>query len=668
MNIKLSVAKCITCILLFTSALRVHAEDSLAVSFKYKEARISDKEVQITITALMQRGIKLYALQNKTEDQIYSSITFDSLYHERINGLPLENGHGISENDTSLNTTVKYFTDSVQWVQKILAATTDSLLLKGVVNYMYQQKGAYIPAAEHFKIFIHPEEKLITEKNIGEKSLAWIFFTAFAGGLLALLTPCVYSMIPVTVSFFTKRSRNKKEGIRNAVYYSFSIVFIFTLLGFLITLIFGPAALNNLATNWIANLIFFLLFLIFGFSFLGAFEITLPASWSTIADSKAGAQNAVGIFFMALTLVVVSFSCTGPIIGNLLVLAARGNYWGPLTGMFGFSSALALPFALFAFFPSKLNLLGKAGGWLNAVKVTLGFIELALALKFLSNADLSKGWRLLDREVFISLWIAIFGLMGLYLLGKLKLHHDDNLPKNDFGIAYLPLPRLILGISSFAFVMYMIPGLWGAPLKSISAFVPPMGTQDFIFASSGKQAEPEKNALSDNSLPAPLKYYDKMKMYEPEVAVKNGLTVYFDYNEALAVARKLNKPVMLDFTGINCVNCRKMESEVWSDPEVMKRLKNDFVIASLYVDAQNIDLAQNEEYYSDALKKKVDNLGDKNTDLQVSAFETDSQPNYFFIDASKNRLSEKGYGYDPDIKKFISMLEQIKSHTPVSTQ
>ncbi len=668
MNIKLSVATCITCILLFASALRVHAEDSLAVSFKYKEARISDKEVQITITALMQRGIKLYALQNKTEDQIYSSITFDSLYHERINGLPLENGHGISENDTSLNTTVKYFTDSVQWVQKIQAATTDSLLLKGVVNYMYQQKGAYIPAAEHFKIFIHPEEKLITEKNIGEKSLAWIFFTAFAGGLLALLTPCVYSMIPVTVSFFTKRSRNKKEGIRNAVYYSFSIVFIFTLLGFLITLIFGPAALNNLATNWIANLVFFLLFLVFGFSFLGAFEITLPASWSTKADSKAGAQNAVGIFFMALTLVVVSFSCTGPIIGNLLVLAARGNYWGPLTGMFGFSSALALPFALFAFFPGKLNVLGKAGGWLNAVKVTLGFIELALALKFLSNADLSKGWRLLDREIFISLWIAIFGLLGLYLLGKLKLHHDDNLLKNDFGIAYLPLPRLILGISSFAFVTYMIPGLWGAPLKSISAFVPPMGTQDFIFASSGIQIEPGKSTVSATSLPAPSKYYDKMKMFEPEVAVKNGLTVYFDYNEALAVARKLNKPVMLDFTGINCVNCRKMESEVWSDPEVMKRLKNDFVIASLYVDAQNIDLAQNEEYYSDALKKKVDNLGDKNTDLQVSAFETDSQPNYFFIDASKNRLSEKGYGYDPDIKKFISMLEQIKSHTPVSTQ
>jgi cytochrome c biogenesis protein CcdA/thioredoxin-related protein len=668
MNIKLSVVTCITCILLSVSILRVYAGDSLIVSFKYKETRINDKEIQITITALMQPGIKLYALQNKAEDQIYSSITFDSLYHGRINGLPVENGHGILENDTSLNTTVKYFTDSVQWVQNIHAATTDSLLLKGVVNYMYQQKGAYIPALEHFKIFIHPEEKIIAEKNIGEKSLAWIFFTAFAGGLLALLTPCVYSMIPVTVSFFTKRSRNRKEGVRNAVYYSFSIVFIFTLLGFLITLIFGPAALNNLATNWIANLIFFSLFLIFGLSFLGAFEITLPASWSTKADSKAGAQNAAGIFFMALTLVVVSFSCTGPIIGNLLVLAARGNYWGPLTGMFGFSSALALPFALFAFFPGKLNVLGKAGGWLNAVKVTLGFIELALALKFLSNADLSKRWRLLDREVFISLWIAIFGLMGLYLLGKLKLHHDDDLPKNDFGIAYLPLPRLILGISSFAFVMYMIPGLWGAPLKSISAFAPPMGTQDFIFASSGKQAEPEKNALADNSLPAPLKYYDKMKVYEPEVAVKNGLTVYFDYNEALTVARTLNKPVLLDFTGINCVNCRKMESEVWSDPEVIKRLKNDFVIASLYVDAQNIDLAQSEEYYSAVLKKKIDNLGDKNTDLQVSAFETDSQPNYFFIDANKNRLSEKGYGYDPDIKKFISMLDQIKARTPVSTQ
>ncbi|HEX5026703.1 MAG TPA: cytochrome c biogenesis protein CcdA, partial [Agriterribacter sp.] len=520
----------------------------------------------------------------------------------------------------------------------------------------------YIPGKENFKVFIEPGKTTglsVSEANAEQKSSWWIFFTAFGGGLLALLTPCVYSMIPVTVSFFTKRSKSKSEGIRNAVYYSSSIVLIFTLLGFLVTLIFGPAALNNLATNWIANLVFFGLFLVFGLSFLGAFDITLPSSWSTRADSKAGSGNLPGIFFMALTLVVVSFSCTGPIIGNLLVLAAHGSYWGPLTGMLGFSTALALPFALFAFFPGKLNVLGKAGGWLNAVKVTLGFLELALALKFLSNADLSKGWRLLDREVFISLWIVIFILLGVYLAGKIKFHHDDELPKNDFGVAYLSVTRLLFTITSFSFAVYMVPGLWGAPLKAISAFVPPMGTQDFVMTVSSPSAENSSSTIP-GQLPAPLKYYDKMKIYEPEVVVKNGLTVYFDYDEALAVARKLNKPLLLDFTGINCVNCRKMEGKVWSDPGVMRRLKDDFVVASLYVDAQHIDLQQNEQYYSKSLAKKIETLGDKNTDIQVTRFGADSQPYYFFLDGNENRLVKQGYGYDADVSQFIDLLEKVK--------
>jgi thioredoxin-related protein len=342
-----------------------------------------------------------------------------------------------------------------------------------------------------------------------------------------------------------------------------------------------------------------------------------------------------------------------------LVMAARGSYWGPLIGMFGFSLALALPFALFAFSPGKLNVLGKAGGWLNAVKVTLGFLELALALKFLSNADLSQGWRILDREVFISLWVVIFVLLGFYLLGKLKFHHDDQLPKNDFDIPYISIPRLFFAIPSLAFAVYMFPGLWGAPLKAISAFVPPMGTQDFTSSSSSKDVSFEVKDSSTTELPHPLKYYDRMKMYEPEVVTKYGMVTYFDYDEALAVAHKLHKPLMLDFTGINCVNCRKMEGSVWSDPEVMKRLKENFVIVSLYVDVHTIDLQPSEQYFSKALDKKVTTLGDKNADLQISQYNANTQPYYFFLDRKEKRLEPEGYGYDADVQKFKNMLDDV---------
>jgi thiol:disulfide interchange protein DsbD len=531
---------------------------------------------------------------------------------------------------------------------------------------MYKNGEEYTPGEEKFRFFIQPaaynnSPTSLAEDHIGNNSLLWIFLAAFGGGLLALLTPCVYSMIPVTVSFFTKRSKTKSEGIRNALYYAVSIVSIFTGLGFLITLIFGPAALNNLATNWVANIFFFALFLAFGISFLGAFDIRLPSSWTNRSGAKAGTNTFLGIFFMALTLVLVSFSCTGPIIGNLLVLAARGSYWGPLTGMFGFSLALALPFALFAFFPSQLNVLGKAGGWLNAVKVTLGFLELALALKFLSNADLVKGWHLLDREVFISLWVVIFVLLGVYLLGKLKFHHDDELPKNDFGIPYLSVTRLFFAIASLSFSLYMIPGLWGAPVKAISAFVPPMGTQDFITtAPQASTTAAYSTSVGNTKLPHPVKYYERMKMYEPEVVTTYNMVTYFDYDEALSVARKLKKPLMLDFTGINCVNCRKMEGQVWSDPGVMKKLMEDFVIASLYVDVQSIDLQENEEYYSGNLKKNVTTLGDKNADMQVTKFGANTQPYYFFLDANEKMLLPDGYGYDPAIKKFSELLDKAK--------
>lgn len=647
------------------SSLSAMAQSDLPIHFTYTKSRVNDHEVLLSIKAIPSPGIRLFSIQKKSDDLPYSSVLFDSASNRYLNGATLEEGTKRTDNDPVFKQTLSYFTDSVDWTQKVNVASNDSVLLKGSVNYFYKKGDEYVPGEQPFRFFIQraeaglPDTASISLRGVTGQSLIWIFFAAFGGGLLALLTPCVYSMIPVTVSFFTKRSKTRSEGIRNAVLYATSIVLIFTFLGFLVTLIFGPAALNNLATNWVANLLFFVLFVVFGISFLGAFDITLPSSWTNRSDAKASTGSFWGIFFMALTLVLVSFSCTGPIIGNLLVLASRGNYMGPLIGMSGFSIALALPFALFAFFPSKLNVLGKAGGWLNAVKVSLGFFELALALKFLSNADLAKGWRLLDREIFISCWIVIFFLLGIYLLGKLKFHHDDELPKNDFGLPYLSVTRFLLATASLVFAVYMIPGLWGAPLKAISAFVPPMGTQDFIATGPRNTTKANFSSATGTALPHPVKYYEQMKLYEPEVVTTYGMVTYFDYDEALAVARNLKRPLMLDFTGINCVNCRKMEGQVWSNPEVMKRLKDSFVIASLYVDAQNVDLQENEQYESKALGRRIETLGDKNADLQVTKYGSNSQPYYFFLDGNGNLLAPDGYGYDPDTGKFTRMLDKV---------
>ncbi|MDQ3842490.1 MAG: thioredoxin family protein [Bacteroidota bacterium] len=663
MSVQQKIHTSIIILLLLLHGLSGRAQQAGPVTFHFDKSQINAQEVLLTIKAKVDSGVKLYSIDKLSDDVPSSSVQFDSSSAPHLAGPVTEKSVVKEEKDSNFNTVVKYISDSAIWQQRVKVQPADSFVLKGAIGYMYKKGDEYIPAEEPIRVLIKTEPMVASESTTGTtdgRSLLWIFLTAFAGGLLALITPCVYSMIPVTVSFFTKRSKSRQEGIQNAVWYSASIIIIFTLLGFLITIIFGPAALNNLATNWIANLVFFAIFLIFGISFLGAFDITLPASWSSKADAKAGLGNFTGVFFMALTLVLVSFSCTGPIIGNLLVLAAKGSYFGPLVGMFGFSLALALPFALFAFFPSKLNVLGKAGGWLNAVKVTLGFLELALALKFLSNADLARGWRLLDREVFLSLWIVLFLLLGIYLLGKIRFHHDDGLPKNDFGLPYISIPRLFFAIATLAFTMYMIPGLWGAPLKGISAFVPPMGTQDFNASAVHREVGNTAVAHGNESGLHPQKYVDQMKIYEPEVVTKYGLITFFDYNEALETARRLKRPLMLDFTGINCVNCRKMEGQVWSDPQVMQRLKEDFVVVSLYVDVHHIDLQENEQYYSDALGKKVVTLGDKYADLQVTRFSANVQPYYFFLDGREQRLLPEGYGYDPDIRKFINLLEKAK--------
>lgn len=498
-----------------------------------------------------------------------------------------------------------------------------------------------------------------TEEAPEDKSLLMIFLLALGGGVLAVLTPCVYSMIPITVSFFTKRSKTRAEGIKNAMLYSLSIIIIFTVLGVAISAIFGADTLNVISTHWIPNLIFFAIFVVFGVSFLGAFEITLPSSWTSKTDAKANTSSFKGIFFMALTLVIVSFSCTGPIIGPLIVGAAKGGFQGPILGMFGFSIGLAMPFALFAVFPGMLNNMAKSGGWLNQVKVTLGFIELMLALKFLSNADLQQGWRLLDREVFIALWIVLSVLLGFYLLGKLKMSHDDANAKNIFGQEYVSIFKLFLAIACFSFAVYMVPGMWGAPLKGLSAFVPPMGTQDFVLGSGGGNVATHG---TDNPGNGPTRYVAEMKIYEPEAAVKFGLVSYYDYDEALKASKEQNKPIMLDFTGINCINCRKMEGQVWSDPGVMKRMKEDFIVASLFCDAQNVKIPLAEQYYSEYLKKTVVTLGQRNSDLQASKYGANSQPFYFFIDGDGNKLADKGYGYNPNVQAFIDHLDKVKEN------
>ncbi|MFV0605636.1 MAG: protein-disulfide reductase DsbD family protein [Niabella sp.] len=662
--------------LFFTTPI-LFAQDAGNVEITASSNRVNDSSVAITITAHVKKtGVRLFGLQKTPEDAVFSQVNFDSSVSTLLNGKLEEKGKIQTETDPILTVNVNYVTDSVQWVQNLKISETDSAIVKGSIAYMYNIGEEYLANEKEFRVAVLPATSKSyntktpasgdsSNNSGGNYSLLWIFLSAFAGGLLALLTPCVYSMIPVTVSFFTKRSKTKAEGRKNALIYSLSIIFIFTFVGFLITLIWGPTALNDISTNWIFNLFIFVLFVIFGISFLGAFEITLPSSWSTRADSKANTTSFIGIFFMALVLVIVSFSCTGPIIGFLLPMLFQGGYAGPLIGFLGFSTALAIPFALFAFFPSWLNSLSKPGGWMNTIKVTLGFVELALALKFLSNADLAKGWRLLDREVFIVLWIVIFLLLGIYLLGKIKFKHDDELPKNDFGLPYLSIPRLFFAIISFSMVVYLTPGLWGAPLKGLGTFLPPMGTQDFNADDLPKgynlsNIGSSQHLDAPDKLPEPVKFADAMKKYEPDVVVNNGMITYFDYNEALEVARKFKKPLMLDFTGINCINCRKMEAQVWSDPEVMKILKEDFVIASLFVDVHNADVALpiSEQFYSDALSKQIESLGDYNANLQVTKFATNSQPNYFFLDAQEQKLLPEGYGYDPSkgIKDFKDWL------------
>ena len=471
-----------------------------------------------------------------------------------------------------------------------------------------------VASSELWKPVISDLQALGEEHGQEDMSWIYIFITGFLGGLLALFTPCVWPIIPMTVSFFLKRSKDKKKGIRDAWTYGASIVVIYVALGLAITLIFGASALNALSTNAIFNILFFLMLVIFAASFFGAFEIRLPSKWGNAVDSKAESTTGLlSIFLMAFTLSLVSFSCTGPIIGFLLVqVSTTGSVVAPAIGMLGFAIALALPFTLFALFPSWLKSMPKSGGWMNVIKVTLGFLELAFALKFLSVADLAYGWRLLDRETFLALWIVIFALLGFYLLGKIKFQHDDD--DNKVGVT-----RFFMALISLAFAVYMVPGLWGAPLKAVSAFAPPMQTQDF-------------------------------NLYKNEVHAK-----FDDYDLGMEYARLNGKPVMLDFTGYGCVNCRKMEAAVWTDPKVSDLINNDYVLITLYVDNKT-PLTEPVKIIENGTERTLRTVGDKWSYLQRVKFGANAQPFYVLLDNQGKPLN-KSYAYNEDIPKYIEFLQ-----------
>jgi thiol:disulfide interchange protein len=504
---------------------------------------------------------------------------------------------------------------------KNLATTTSSIAPSNVIANDTAVTTVAVDTAKNISPSVEKDSSSVkvsdaaSAKSAGTEHGLWaIFFIAFLSGFAALLTPCVFPMIPMTVSFFTKQSKNRAAGIRNAIIYGVSIIVIYVGLGLLVTWIFGADALNALSTNVWFNLIFFVLLIIFATSFLGAFEIMLPNSWANKVDSQADRGGIIGILFMALALAIVSFSCTGPIVGTLLVEAASKGGIAPVVGMLGFSLALALPFMLFAMFPGWLNSLPKSGGWLNTVKVVLGFLELALAFKFLSNADLVLQLHLLEREVFIGIWIAVFGALSLYLFGKISLPHDS-------PITHISVGRLYMGLLSLLFTVYLIPGLWGAPLKLISAFPPPMEYSESPQGFGGVEV-----VASTAALPAGAKFGP------------HGIVVFDDYDKGLSYAKSVNKPIMLDFTGFACVNCRKMENNVWSDPSVLSILKDQVVVISLYVDDKR-ELPKKEQYYSKATDSEIETIGDKWTEFMITKYKTNTQPLYVLTDLEGKSLN-----------------------------
>ena len=633
--------------------------------------KINDSDYNLIISATIEDGWHLYS-QNVPEGGPIAtsiSITEDEEKFQLI-GKPSED-EGREEFDNVFRMKIKFFEEKASFKQKIRLLTNEEIKIEGTLEFMVCDDTFCLPPTE---VDISFEEvqgiagEAVTElvsdakdnsflqntntiekpttgdteqitsktKQEKKKSLWTLFILSFFAGFAALLTPCVFPMIPMTVSFFTKQSKTKAIGIRNAILFGASIVFLYVLLGTVVTSIFGADSLNALSTNVWFNIIFFLLLIIFAVSFLGAFEITLPSSWGTKVDSQADRGGLIGIFFMALALAIVSFSCTGPIVGTALVAAAAQGGTAPVISMLGFSLAIALPFSLFAAFPGWMNSLPKSGGWLNTVKVFLGFLELALAFKFLSNADLVLQGHWLEREVFIAIWITIFGALALYLFGKIKLPHDSDLP-------HLSVGRLSLGLVVMTFTIYMIPGLWGAPLKLISGFPPPMHYSESSYGVGYTK-------LSDAGMGA------RMEIPQGAHLGPHDIISFLDYEEGMAYAKKMNKPVMIDFTGHACVNCRKMEERVWSDSRVLQVLKNDIVLISLYVDDKRA-LPVEEHYTSSINGKKVTTIGKKWSEFQINKYKANAQPYYVLLDHNGDNLNEYS-AYNPDIEDYLSWLQE----------
>ncbi len=644
------------------------------VSWDTSVEKLSESEFNLLITASIEDGWHLYAQEVPEGGPIPTSISFVEQEDNFILlGSPVE-GEGHEEYDQVFQMDIKYFEGQAIFKQKVRLLTDEQVKILGSLEFMVCDDTNCLPpdvidlsfelqgkAGEADAVDLAPakdlnfiqqtdtaladqQEEVSKEKTeiLGrtkkekQKSLWTLFILSFFAGFAALLTPCVFPMIPMTVSFFTKQSKNKAVGIRNAILFGFSIVFLYVLLGTVVTSVFGADSLNALSTNVWFNLIFFLLLIVFAISFLGAFEITLPSSWGTKVDSQADRGGLVGIFFMALALAIVSFSCTGPIVGTALVAAAAQGGIAPVVSMLGFSLAIALPFSLFAAFPGWMNSLPKSGGWLNTVKVFLGFLELALAFKFLSNADLVLQAHLLEREIFIAIWITIFGALALYLFGKIKLPHDSDLP-------FISVGRLSLGLIVMAFTIYMIPGLWGAPLKLISGFPPPMHYSESSYGVGYTKLSESRNT-SEKGIP------------EGAHLGPHDIISFLDYEQGMAYAKKVNKPVMIDFTGHACVNCRKMEERVWSDPRVLQVLKQEIVLISLFVDDKR-KLPEEEQYTSVINGKRVTTIGKKWSEFQIIKYKANAQPYYVLLDHDGENLNEYS-AYNPDIEEYLAWLKE----------
>ena len=614
------------------------------VKWDFSQKKVSENTIELIFKATIDDGWYVYS-QDAGEGPVSTEFTFINnsenyaIVNERVQeGVPIE------EFDPNFDAVLKYFKKEALFTVDIQVMSTDDFVLKGDVYFMTCDSTQCLPPeALEFSFEIDGvDESLISSSDKSShqkdgKSMWALFFIAFLSGFAALLTPCVFPMIPMTVSFFTKQSKNKSRGIVNAIIYGISIIVIYVALGVGVSSIFGADALNNMATNVYFNIGFFLLLIIFGASFLGAFELQLPTSWVNKTDKASDKGGLIGIFFMAFTLALVSFSCTGPIVGTLLVEASSGGYFGPIIGMLGFSLAIALPFALFAAFPGWLNSLPQSGGWLNSVKVTLGFLEIALAFKFLSNADLVLQAHLLERELFIAIWIVIFALLTMYLLGFIKFAHDSDLE-------YISVSRLSVAILTGTLTIYMIPGLWGAPLKIINAFPPPM-----------QYSESPQGFGSPSVIPNHSANHEKGQHIGPQ-----GLMVFHDYDEGLKHAKNAGKPLMLDFTGHACVNCRKMEEQVWSNQNVKSMLASDVVLVSLYVD-ERIDLPLDQQYVTTMAgkEKKVKTTGDKWMVLQANTFGTNSQPYYVMLDHNEQELLEPANYQDyGSVSLFQDWLER----------